>query len=74
MQAFVFITYLKVTLETVSYHSNRKVTKTEVGTKKRAMALAGLTMRAFGGIWKTLGLKVCATTASKADQCDCFIL
>ena len=39
----------------VSFHTNRALAKTEVGTRKCDIVVIGLTMLLFGGMW-TLGL------------------
>lgn len=40
----------------VFYHSRRKATKTDISTMKWDIAVTGVSMLSFGGLWKTMGL------------------
>lgn len=52
------------------YHSRRKATKTEIGTRKWAIAVTGLSVLSFGGLWKTMGLQ----TRKVSEHCKQAIL
>lgn len=41
----------------VFYRSNRKVTKTQAGSKEWAVAVPDLSKVFAGGLWKTLGFR-----------------
>ena len=45
------LSFIRVALVMVSHHSNKTQTKTEVGTRDCGIALVGLTMILFGGMW-----------------------
>jgi hypothetical protein len=40
----------------LSLQSNRKVTRTELGTREGAIVVIGLTMLFLRGLWNSLGL------------------
>lgn len=48
--------FIRVVLVMISLHSNRRVTKIEVGTREQGITVIGLTMLFVVGIWKTLEL------------------
>jgi hypothetical protein len=56
LQASIYIHFSLDSLIMLSFHSNRILTETEIGTREWSIAVTGLPRLLFGGMWKTENL------------------